>query len=228
MAISFQLSQVILGWFMLLCGIGMFVITVSNAIIHWYFYRKQNTKSKEDALKVNWNNVSDERVEFAYNEAVKELEDIEEARKKLDNKSLFFIGYLLVYVGGLLLQILPNTAKLIGITECSADVKVLLMLTGLAILNITILTISLRFLLWQQNTCSWRMLPKQSLIDYGNIPINQIIAVKITSLPQLNQAINYANNQHNRRSKLFNWITMLTLCFNLLIVSIFVIIVSCI
>lgn len=83
----------------LLRKISQIVKSVKN-----FFIKKG--KNANWCERIEWNNISEEKTDLAYDNAMKFLEDLDNSQKNIDSKALVFLSYLFTICGILLYNIL--------------------------------------------------------------------------------------------------------------------------
>ena len=70
------------------------------------FLEKKFTNKSNWFDSVKWNDLSEEKTNLAYDNAIKFLEDLDISQKNLDSKALVFLSYLFTICGVLLYNLL--------------------------------------------------------------------------------------------------------------------------
>ena len=86
---------------------------------------------------IQWNNVSEDKTNLAYENGMKFLEDLDNSKKNLDGKALVFLSYLFTICGVLLYNLLfknDELSKVMFLHEFTLSLCVLILCSGYAVL----------------------------------------------------------------------------------------------
>ena len=90
------------------------------------FIEKKFTNKSNCFDSVKWNEISEEKTNFAYDNAIKFLEDLDDSQKNLDGKALVFLSYLFAICGAIIYNLLFKKNDFTEITFQNGNLSTLL------------------------------------------------------------------------------------------------------
>ena len=90
------------------------------------FIEKKFTNKSNFFDCVKWNEISEEKTNFAYDNAIRFLEDLDDSQKNLDGKALVFLSYLFAICGAIIYNLLFKKNDFTEITFQNGNLSTLL------------------------------------------------------------------------------------------------------
>ena len=90
------------------------------------FIEKKFTNKSNFFDSLKWSEISEEKTNFAYDNAIKFLEDLDDSQKNLDGKALVFLSYLFAICGAIIYNLLFKKNDFTEITFQNGNLSTLL------------------------------------------------------------------------------------------------------
>jgi len=178
------------------------------------FLEKKFTNKSNCFDSVKWNEISEEKTNLAYDNAMKYLEDLDDSQKNLDSKALVFLSYLFTICGVLLYNLLFKNKDFLEITfrnGISLSNCILILCFGYAILFCLTAMIFLSTQRRQNRYAS----PSDIFFN----PNNHIQYIKNDLCLGLQEAISFNLKKQNRRASVLKFPLLVSVIFPIGLIS---------
>lgn len=172
------------------------------------FLAKKFTKKPKWFDSVKWNDLSEEKTNLAYDNAMKFLEDLDNSQKNLDSKALVFLSYLFTICGVLLYNLLfknKDFSEVIFLNGMSLSRCILTLCLGYAIL----FCLTAMIFLSTQRRQNRYANPSDIFIN----PNNHTQYIKNDLCLGLEEAISFNVKKQNRRAFVLKALLLLSVIF---------------
>jgi hypothetical protein len=172
------------------------------------FLAKKSTKKTKWFNSVQWDSISEEKTNLAYNNAMKFLEDLDNSQKNLDSKALVFLSYLFTICGVLLYNLLfknKDFLEIIFLNGMSLSSCILILCLGYAIL----FCLTAMIFLSTQRRRNRYANPANIFIN----PNNHTQYIKNDLCIGLEEAISFNVKKQNRRAFVLKFLLLLSVIF---------------
>ena len=214
----FRLGQLFLGWFMVLCGIGLLLTIVANTVVHYYCYGKSKSINKITE-EIDWSELSyfsNELLDFTYQDCLKNIDISEDSCKKIDKKTEFLLTYFLFCIAGLSTLLFKDS---INMTQ---KYIIFTWITSNALL---VLYTSYKLFAPKKEYFHHYPMPYfvlQKLHTQDDTPETDLRQSKQRNLKFLNDVAIHHNNINIKKGKYLFWIISIAITFNLIFAGAFI------
>ena len=172
------------------------------------FIEKKFTNKSNFFDSVKWNEISEEKTNFAYDNAIRFLEDLDDSQKNLDSKALVFLSYLFTICGVLLYNLIFKNKDFLEITFQNDMTLSGCILTLCSIYAILFCLTAMIFLSTQRRQNRYA-----SPSAIFNNPNNHIQYIKNDLCRALQEAISFNLKKQNRRASVLKFLLLVSVIF---------------